>query len=495
MASSSNDPLGRGKGKPQANDRRSQSRARYASRGRDTRRTNDLNRNKSKDPQTRSWVNVASLSAKGYELDYAPPVTVGKKSVVRLSDNARYAGDPKWNNCVVGYFVGKDVPFRITETTVKQMWGSHLSEVLANEDGFYFFIVPDNDFRRKILDEGRITVARVPLVLKQWHCNMELKKELQSSVPVWIRLRNIPFAYWSAPGISEIASAVGRPLYVDPLTEKQKRLSFARVCVEISAKLERCEEIEVWVDDRAFLVKVLYEWRPNSCRKCCAFGHDCLAKENPKQPPVSAGPATVAAKHVTLPVNEEPGDHTNGWKQVMNRKNKQHSGRNDRMVTTPPISALKAKPTEDIPPSPADIVVQNDQNRLEPGTEPSMALVVSNTGNDAIPQSSEEESDEEVSAVSSSSEEEEELVSVENQQEEELVSVENQRVEELEELVSVKNQRDEPRAGRKAPSNQKAIHEDTVVTTSIAVCKEDAMVTPSNVSQKGTKGRKPPKRR
>jgi len=46
--------------------------------------------------------------------------------------------------------------------------------------------------------------------------------------------------------------------------------------------------------------------------KCCAFGHNCLVKESPKQPPVSAMPSTVVAKPVTLPVNEESEDQLNG---------------------------------------------------------------------------------------------------------------------------------------------------------------------------------------
>lgn len=330
MASTSNVRLGRGNGKPLAFNRRSRSRVRFESRGRERGRPGG-NRDRSKPPQNRSWVNVAGLSAKGYELDFAPPISVGRKSVVRLSENAKFAGDPKWDNCLVGYYVGKNVPFRITEMALKQAWGSHLAEVMANEDGFYFFIIPDAEFRKKILDGGHWTVARVPLVLKQWHHTMELKKEMQSSVPVWIRLKNIPFAYWSAPGISEIASAVGRPLYVDPLTEKMKRLSFARVCVEISAKLERCEEVEVLVDDKSFSVQVLYEWRPNSCAKCCAFGHNCLEKVEPKQPPPPVAVKPPAAVTDPLPSS----DSEEGWKQVTNRKRRQNVGQVEKDEATP----------------------------------------------------------------------------------------------------------------------------------------------------------------
>ncbi|KAL3749435.1 hypothetical protein ACJRO7_010533 [Eucalyptus globulus] len=457
MASSS-DPMGPGNGMPQTTNGRSRSRARNASRGREGKRPDMLNRGRSKAPQTRSWANVASLSAKGYELDFAPPVSVGKKSVVQLSDNARCAGDPKWNNCLVGYYVGKNVPFRITETALKHTWGSHLSEVLANDDGFYFFIIPDNEFRRKVLDEGHITVARVPLVLKQWHKDMELKKELQSTVPVWIRLKDIPFAYWSSPGISEIASAVGKPLYVDSLTEKMKRLSFARVCVEISAKLERYEEVEVWVDEKVFSVQVLYEWRPNSCMKCCAFGHNCLAKEIPKQTPVSVEPPSGAAKSTVPPGNEEL-DQLMGWKQVLNRK-KNHQ-RGQKVDSTPPISALKANAAAELVSSSSVVDAQNEQIMMEAANAgPSMALVVQNTDSTLIPSS-----EEDVSAVSSSSEEEEDLVPA----------------------VQSQDPHD-------TPSSQQEAHISAVATPSKDGQKGSSMDTPSIASRKGTNRRKPPRR-
>ncbi|KAL3747143.1 hypothetical protein ACJRO7_015993 [Eucalyptus globulus] len=283
MASSSNLPsqLGRPNEESQAGSRRGRSRLRSASRGPRVARFAGQKWSEQKAPPTRSWVNVARLSAKGYELSFVPPTSVGKRGVVHLSEEVVHAADPKWNHCLMGYFIGKNMPFKMTELVLKETWGSHLTEMLADDEGFYFFFIPDPDYCRKILEEGRLTVNRVPLILKQWDPTLELRKDLQSSVPVWIRMKNIPFAYWSALGISHIASAVGRPLYVDPLTEKMKRLSFARVCVEVSAKLEKCESVEVFLNGESFIVPILYEWIPIACLKCHVFGHNCEEKEVP----------------------------------------------------------------------------------------------------------------------------------------------------------------------------------------------------------------------
>ncbi|XP_039173480.1 uncharacterized protein LOC104445904 [Eucalyptus grandis] len=345
---------------------------------------------------------MGKLLRKGYELGFAPPISIGRKSVVRLSDNAKYAGDPKWDKCLVGYYVGKNVPFRITELALKQAWGAHLAEVLANDDGFYFFIIPDDEFRRKILDGGHLTVARVPLVLKQWHRNMELKKELQSSVSVWIRLKNIPFAYWSASGISEIASAVGRPLYVDPLTEKMKRLSFARVCVEISAKLEKCEQVEVLVDDESFSVK----GGAQATFVSTATVIPAAAKPTVvKYIAVNTDPtlsSTVAADPVQL-ISSASED---GWKQVTNRKKKQNAGQMEA-ITTPPSSDLKAKAIE----GQSNQSDSDDQNSPRVANEESSkALVISNPNDASTALSPNEDLEDGSSGVSSSSSEGEDTV-------------------------------------------------------------------------------------
>lgn len=60
-------------------------------------------------------------------------------------------------------------------------------------------------------------------------------------------------AFWTKTGLSYVASAVGRPLHTDKLTAIKKRISYARVCVEVEASEElvkdfylQCENGE-WV--------------------------------------------------------------------------------------------------------------------------------------------------------------------------------------------------------------------------------------------------------
>lgn len=254
------------------------------------------------------------MAEKGYALSYVPPSIVDGRTVVKMSNEILAASNPMWNSCLVGYYVGKRLPFRMTESGVKNVWGTHLSEVMANNDGFYFFHIPNANFRRKILDNGPITVARVPLILQQWHHWLALKRGQHDSLLVWVRLRSIPHSMWYAPGISAIASAIGKPLYVDLQTEKKRMISYARVCIEIKANQPLCDTVEVLLDDESCPIKVEYEWNPVSCAKCCTFGHRCLDTNDAHV--VQSTPATG---------DGNPSQTQGGWKTVGRASRASHS--------------------------------------------------------------------------------------------------------------------------------------------------------------------------
>lgn len=71
------------------------------------------------------------------------------------------------------------------------------------------------------------------------------------------------------------------------MTESNKRISFARVCVEVCTDSPLPEVIELQFPNGMFVdLPVKYVWRPVLCPKCQVFGHgDCSNSEpaGPKQ--------------------------------------------------------------------------------------------------------------------------------------------------------------------------------------------------------------------
>ncbi|XP_039158978.1 uncharacterized protein LOC120288858 [Eucalyptus grandis] len=167
--------------------------------------------------------------------------------------------------------------------------------------------------------EGAITVARVPLVLQEWEPALELKKDSHLIVPVWIRRRNLPLAFWSSQGISKVASAVGKPLYVDLCTKQIKMLAFAKVCVEITMKQPIYDAIEVVHNGESCLVGVEYEWRPTACSGCGIFSHKCA--HTPARPSLCL-PLNRLRPLLPLFPKDRPRQAKIGWNLAKGKKKK-----------------------------------------------------------------------------------------------------------------------------------------------------------------------------
>ena len=124
---------------------------------------------------------------------------------------------------------------------------------------------------------------------------MDLTKEAQSTIPIWVNIYNIPLEYWNPEGLSYIASAIGKPLHVHQMTASCRRISFARMCVEVNAEFELIKDFDIEFEDPStgeqFLItlKVEYQWSPIRCAKCKKFGHNCAnlprTQKNPKHIP------------------------------------------------------------------------------------------------------------------------------------------------------------------------------------------------------------------
>lgn len=108
-------------------------------------------------------------------------------------------------------------------------------------------------------------------------------------MPLWVRLPNLPLNCWSATTLSKIASRLGRPIFADECTNKQTRVSFARVLIEIDISQGMLDEVEI-VDStgRSFTQAVKYDWNL-FCQTCVKVGHVCRPQDVPKQHPRTLG--------------------------------------------------------------------------------------------------------------------------------------------------------------------------------------------------------------
>ncbi|KAG5548467.1 hypothetical protein RHGRI_013973 [Rhododendron griersonianum] len=189
-----------------------------------------------KPPSPTSWKDIVApvnpLISR-MNLHYCPPAVVNNDLYVNIPESVASAGVDRWKDWVVGYFVDRKLHFTAVETIAHKIWDQFgLLDVLSNENGFFFF-----------------------------HFD---KSEL-----------------WTE-GLSHVASAIGKPLYADHLTESCKRISFAKICVEVDASAPLPESFGLSLPSGAkFTIRVWYPWKPlmsgvggqNNWGDCPSFTH------------------------------------------------------------------------------------------------------------------------------------------------------------------------------------------------------------------------------
>ena len=103
---------------------------------------------------------------------------------------------------------------------------------------------------------------------------MGLDRDLLSTVPIWIRFPSLDFKLWSKSIIRRIANMMGTPLYKDKATATGERISYARVFVEINAKRDLLNSVQIQLEGGEVMeIHITYEWIPPICQHCKSFGH------------------------------------------------------------------------------------------------------------------------------------------------------------------------------------------------------------------------------
>ncbi|XP_021996309.1 uncharacterized protein LOC110893511 [Helianthus annuus] len=203
----------------------------------------------------------------------------------------------KFENVLYGYFLGNRLPYPLVEYYAKNVWAKYgFAKLMMNSEGFFFFKFDSKEGMAKILEGGPWLIRKVPLFLNVWSPSVSLKKEGIKSVPVWVKLHNVPIAIYTDDGLSLLASKLGVPKRLDGYTadmctENWGRSSFARALIEITADKELKDQIVVAIpklDDDGYITEIVdveYEWKPQRCSLCCVFGHNdqvCGKNENKK---------------------------------------------------------------------------------------------------------------------------------------------------------------------------------------------------------------------
>ncbi|XP_020684420.1 uncharacterized protein LOC110101008 [Dendrobium catenatum] len=203
------------------------------------------------------------------------------------------AASDEWGLALIGYSLGRRPYYESLLLAIRKVWKlKGMMKLLSLSDGFFMLKFTTHKDYDMALSGGVWFFLGKPFVLQKWVPNFKPVREEFTSIPIWFKILDLPLPCWTPEGISRIASKIGTPIAVDDLTAEKTRLTYARVCVQVSKECSYPEFIPITILGEPFSLRIQYEWKPEQCEHCGSIVHTpdfCPSKPQPSktdvQPP------------------------------------------------------------------------------------------------------------------------------------------------------------------------------------------------------------------
>nr|GEU29255.1 hypothetical protein [Tanacetum cinerariifolium] len=151
----------------------------------------------------------------------------------------------RYENFIVGFFLGKDLSFPMVQQYVSNTWQKfRFEKITRNDDGVYLFKFASKSGMDQVLEKGSWLIRKSPIILNKWTPSVSLKKGEVANVPIWVKMYNVSAL------IEVSASSALKKEVIMAVPE---------------------DEGDGYVKE---VIRVEYEWKPPHCVDCQSFGHD-----------------------------------------------------------------------------------------------------------------------------------------------------------------------------------------------------------------------------
>ncbi|KAH0705837.1 hypothetical protein KY285_010369 [Solanum tuberosum] len=212
----------------------------------------------------KQWKSNAGLETRGMNLNYITPVIVDGEKVVEILPEDVAQDNEKWAPSIVVYMVGTASSIGAMERFIMvQVTFSTKPIILYHIDGYFVVRFTNEEERDMVLCLGPHQLLRIPVIMKPWVPEFNFKEEILTTIPLWVKLINLPLNCWNAVVLSKIGSSLGKPL----------------ILVEVDITRPLPEMIKMH-DPKGNVLEqqIWFEWKPIFCQKCLQVGYSCVEK-------------------------------------------------------------------------------------------------------------------------------------------------------------------------------------------------------------------------
>jgi hypothetical protein len=183
------------------------------------------------------WVDVLSGNrnpANGLAMEFVAPARIDGETVVDIDAEYVESEVNFWAPSLIMYALGSDLSMSAVKQFMIRNWNFvKLPDMFYNEEGYFILRFHSFQDRESVMMRGPYTIRNMPMLLRNWKPNFCLKRDMLRTLPIWIKLPQLPLYLWGARSLSKIGSALGNPLVTDECTAHMLKISYARMLVEV----------------------------------------------------------------------------------------------------------------------------------------------------------------------------------------------------------------------------------------------------------------------
>ncbi|RID50041.1 hypothetical protein BRARA_H00797 [Brassica rapa] len=181
-----------------------------------------------------------------------------------------------WEPFVMGQFYSDPPSQGTLHNIVNGIWSKNYRDIAVSKmEGFAFlFRIPNAATRQRVINQGLWQIEGQTMFVNKWEPGVTPSKPELTSAPIWLELRKVPLQFFNEDGLERIASLVGHPMYLHPLTKNKSNLEVAKVYTIIDPRKPLPEAVNVKFDSGEICrVLVSSPWMPPVCDLCKEIGH------------------------------------------------------------------------------------------------------------------------------------------------------------------------------------------------------------------------------
>lgn len=201
-----------------------------------------------------------------YEVEITMKDGVGS---VEVPEDIFRDSSPLWEDFLIGRFMAGAPHIAKVHAIVNKIWNhgdkSQMIDVFEINSTSMKFRICNPDTRLRILRRGMWNLAGLPVVMAKWKLFEEEEKAEETSIPLWVHMKNVPRDMFSWKGLSFVASPTGVPDRLHPETAQCLNMKVAKIFFKTDLTKELPKSLVFNFHGKATKVEYFYPWLPKSC--------------------------------------------------------------------------------------------------------------------------------------------------------------------------------------------------------------------------------------